>query len=69
MVKMVIIGRPINGISINGVEWLLDDDGEPMRFVDGNTAKQFLLDNGESVENIYTYRFEDEETGECLDIE
>jgi hypothetical protein len=64
---MVIIGRPVNGISINGLEWLLDDD-EPMRFIDGNTAKQFLLDNGEIAENIYTYWFEDEETGIRLDI-
>jgi len=66
---MVIVGRPINGISINGLEWLLDDNDEPIRFVDGNVAKQFLLDNGESVENIYTYWFEDEETGLQLNIE
>jgi hypothetical protein len=65
---MVIIGRPINDISINGLEWLLNDDNELMKFIDGNTAKQFLLDNGEIAENIYTYWFEDEETGICLDI-
>jgi hypothetical protein len=66
---MVIIGRPINGISINGIEWLLDDNNELMRFADSNIAKQFLLDNGENSGNIYTYWFEDEETGIRLIIE
>jgi len=66
---MVLIGRPINGISINGLEWLLDDNNEPMRFIDGNTAKHFLLDNGENAEKIYAYWFEDEETGFRLNIE
>lgn len=65
---MVMIGRPINDISINGLEWLLDNNNEPMRFKNGNEAKQFLLDNGESFENIYTYCFEDEETSIELDI-
>jgi hypothetical protein len=66
---MIIIGRAINGISINGLEWLLDDNDEPMRFADGNTAKEFLLDNGESAENIYAYWFEDEETGIRMNVE
>jgi hypothetical protein len=66
---MVIAGRPINDISINGLEWLLDDNDEPMRFVDANAARQFLLDNGERAENIYSYWFEDEETKVRLHIE
>jgi len=66
---MVIVGRPINDISINGLEWLLDDDGEPIRFTDCNMAKSFLLDNGETTENIYLYVFEDEKTGLKLNIE
>jgi hypothetical protein len=65
---MVIIGRPVNGISINGLEWLLDDNGDPMRFTDNSAAKQFLLDNGETAENIYSYWFEDDETGFRLNI-
>ena len=60
---MVIVGRPINGININGLEWLLDSNSELMRFSDCNTAKLFLLDNGELIENEYSYWFEDEETG------
>jgi hypothetical protein len=66
---MVIIGRAVNGISINGLEWLLDDTDVPVRFIDGSTAKQFLLDNGETIENIYSYWFEDEETSLRLNIE
>jgi hypothetical protein len=66
---MIVIGRPVNGISINGLEWLLDDNGDPIRFIDGSAAKQFLLDNGESSENIYSYWFEDEETGFRLNID
>ena len=66
---MVILGRAVNGISVNGLEWLLDENDDPMKFSDGNTAKQFLLDNGESADNIYTYWFEDEETGKRLNIE
>jgi hypothetical protein len=66
---MVVIGRPVNGISINGLEWLLDGNGDLMRFTDGSAAKQFLLDNGETTENIYSYWFEDEGTGLRLNIE
>jgi len=66
---MIIVGRSINSISINGLKWLLGDDGEPIRFADREIAKQFILDNGETAENIYSYWFEDEETGLRLDIE
>lgn len=66
---MVIIGRPTNGISINGLEWLLDNNSEFMRFSDSNAAKYFLLDNGEPIENIYSYWFEDEETGFRINME
>jgi len=61
---MVTIGRPINGISINGVEWLLDDDNKPMLFANRESAEQFLLDNGEIAENVDSYIFENEETTE-----
>jgi len=66
---MVFIGRAAKNISINGLEWLLDDNDEPMRFIDGDTARQFLLDNGEIAENIYAYWFENEKTGIRLNIE
>jgi len=66
---MVFIGKATNDISINGLEWLLNENDKPMRFIDGNTAKQFLLDNGENTENIYAYWFENEKTGIRLNVE
>ena len=66
---MVIIGRPVNGISINGLEWLLDDNGELKEFIDSNMARSFLLENGENIENIYSYWFEDEGTRLKFSIE
>lgn len=42
----VIAGRPINGITINGLEWLLTDDGEVMIFDSEEQAVQFLKDHG-----------------------
>lgn len=44
---MIIIGRPINGISLNGLEYLLTEDGDKeMEFKDKDSAKQFLRENG-----------------------
>jgi hypothetical protein len=42
----ILIGRPINGISLNGLEFLLDDKNEPMEFADKDKAKEFLKANG-----------------------
>lgn len=43
---MVSIGRPINGITINGLEYVLDDKGEVMLFTDIPAAKAFLREHG-----------------------
>ena len=43
---MIIIGRPINGISLNGNEYLLNEDQTEMEFVDKGVAKEFLKNNG-----------------------
>lgn len=48
----VIIGRPINGISINGNEYVCDKNGMAIVFVDEETARAFLKDNGLTDENI-----------------
>lgn len=48
----VIIGRPINGISINGNEYVCDENGTAIFFVDEDTARAFLKDNGLTDENI-----------------
>ncbi len=40
------IARPINGISINGDEYLLDESLEVMTFDSKEDAETFLKDNG-----------------------
>ena len=42
-----IIGRPINGISLNGLEYVLDaPDGNVMEFESEAKAQEFCLNNG-----------------------
>ena len=43
--QRIIIGRPINGISLNGDEYLLDSDNNVMKFDCIQAAKDFLLEN------------------------
>jgi len=43
---MIKIGRPIEGITINGLEWLLTDNGEVMLFQTTEAAKNFLKKHG-----------------------
>jgi hypothetical protein len=59
---MIVIGRPINGISLNGLEWLLDDNGDLIRFSDIGSACSFLLENGIIKDELDSFWFEDEET-------
>jgi hypothetical protein len=44
--KKVIIGRAINGISINGLEYLLGENGKVKEFENKQEAVRFLKDNG-----------------------
>jgi len=53
----VIVGRPINGISINGNEYLLGDNGEPMVFSSESAAKDFL--RGHGINEFDDFCFED----------
>ena len=48
----VIIGRPINGVSINGNEYVKDDHGNMMKFKDEREARAFLHEHGMSDVNI-----------------
>lgn len=53
---MVIIGRPINGISLNGNEYILNEDGTLRTWNDRDEAETFLLLHGatyEEIENFY----------------
>ena len=46
------VGRPINGISLNGLEYLLNDDGERMTFGSEEEAAAFLKAHGYTDEMI-----------------
>lgn len=41
-----VIGRPINGITINGREFVCDEKNEPMLFDSEDLALAFLKENG-----------------------
>jgi len=62
----IVIGRPIEGVSINGLEFLLTEDGSTEReFGSVAEAKQFLRDAGETLsdeEMEDCYMFLDTET-------
>jgi len=56
---MFIVGRAINGIGINGNEYLLDEKKGIKRFDSMDSATNFLKDMG----------FTDQEIEECISIE
>ena len=43
---MVIVGKHINGITINPLEYLLDETGDVLEFDDESTAREYLRDKG-----------------------
>lgn len=47
-----IIGRPINGIPLNGLEYATDDDGALLQFDSIESAEIFLKENGATKEDI-----------------
>jgi hypothetical protein len=62
---MITISRPIEGISINGDEWLLDDSGNPLGFETMNEAIQFFADHNFSIEDLLGLNFHVEEEEEA----
>jgi hypothetical protein len=60
--KRIIIGRPINGISINGLEYALDEHGKIKEFSDKKEAEQFLKDNGFPDKELDSFFYEEIET-------
>ena len=42
----VVVGRPIGGITLNGLEYLEDAAGDPICFEDETAAKRYLRDHG-----------------------
>lgn len=53
--KKVIVGRPINGISLNGLEYILDDEGEIRYFDSVDEAKTLLREHGYDDEDFDDY--------------
>lgn len=45
-VKPVIVGRCVNGVTINGLEYLQNDDGEVLYFNGISAAKSYLHEHG-----------------------
>lgn len=60
----VIVGRHINGITINPLEYLLDDMGEMIVFRSEERAKEYFKKQGWTDEQIYWLVFEETEA-EC----
>jgi hypothetical protein len=58
--KKIVVGRHINSITLNDLEYLLDDDGEIKEFNSEKEAKTFLKQNGISAK--YLDGFVNEET-------
>jgi hypothetical protein len=65
---MIIIGRPIEGIYLNGLEYLLEDDGSKEKEFESKVkAKEFLREAGETLSDEdmeLAYVFIDTETKE-----
>lgn len=63
---MLTIARPIGETTLNGLEWLLDKDGNTMKFGSKEEAKEFLRTNGykhlsdEQLESSFLIDDEDE---------
>lgn len=53
----ISVSRTINGISLDGDEWLLDEDGEVILFESEEKARNFLSKSGLNEEEINSYTF------------
>lgn len=56
---MITISRPINGITLNGDEFLLDGDGNVAEFMSRIEAYMFLQDKGLTTEEVDAITFHD----------
>lgn len=54
----ICVGKHINDITLNPLEYLLDGDGELMTFASEDVAKNFLRGNGFSDEDFRYMEFE-----------
>jgi hypothetical protein len=57
----VRVSRPINGISVNGCEWLLAENGKPLVFDTAKETLNFLASRNCTLPEICELDFEIEE--------
>ena len=53
----IIVGRHINGITLNDLEYLLDESGDIMKFKSKEHAVRYLKEHGADDEEIYFMSF------------
>ena len=53
----IIVGRHINGITLNDLEYLLDESGDIMKFKSKEHAVRYLKEHGADDEEIYYMSF------------
>lgn len=58
---MIIVGRHINNIQLNELEYLLDEEGEIMQFESKSNAIDFLKEKGFTDKDLYWLVFEEVE--------
>lgn len=63
---MIIVARHEEGIGLNPLEYLLDENGDVMLFKNKNEAIRFLKNKGASNDDLYFLKFLDAKTGEEL---
>ncbi|SEA05578.1 hypothetical protein SAMN04515656_10328 [Eubacterium aggregans] len=54
---MIIVGRHIEGIALNDLEYLLDADGNELMFDSIEDAKEHLVEIGMPEEEMYYLKF------------
>lgn len=63
---MITVARHEEGISLNPLEYLLDENGDVMLFKNKNEAIRFLKTKGASSDDLYFLKFLDAKTGAQL---
>ncbi|MBA4124400.1 MAG: hypothetical protein H0X72_18305 [Acidobacteria bacterium] len=58
---MISVSRPVNGISINGDEFLLDENNEVILFPDKMAALDWLHECGVTDEEVEGFNFNNED--------
>lgn len=64
---MIIVARHQEGIGLNPLEYLLNEDGTEKEFESKERAIEFLKSAGASDDDIYYMSFLDAETGKELE--